>query len=93
MLEKVKLDLRFTHSKLDSDIQDNINACLADLRRVGVATIDELDPHIIKCVKLYCRWQYNFEDQADRYRDAYKALRNGLSLHTGYNDVAGAIGV
>ena len=32
MLEKIKLALRRGHSKLDADIQADIDACLADLR-------------------------------------------------------------
>lgn len=86
MLEKVKLDLRISHSKLNADIQDNIDACLKDLDRVGIADNDT-DPLVIKAVKLYCRWHYNFENQADRYMKAYKMLRNAISLSEGYQDV------
>lgn len=79
MLEKVKNDLRISHSKLDDDIQDNIEACKLDLKRVGV-DIDKNDQLVEKAIKLYIRWQYNFENQADRYMLAYKNLRNALSL-------------
>jgi hypothetical protein len=80
MLEKVKKDLRIVHTMMDGDIQDNINACLLDLERVGVTLIDDTDALIVKAIKLYCRWQYNFENQADRYMQAYSALRDALSL-------------
>lgn len=85
MLEKIKLDLRITHNKMDSDIQDNIEACKLDLKRVGVKDIDETDQLIIKAVKLYCRYQYNFENEGDRYNKAYAALRDAISLCGDYN--------
>lgn len=85
MLEKVKKDLRWSHSKLDEDIQDNIDACKLDLKRVGILKLDESDALISKAIKLYCRWQYNFENQADRYKNAYESLRDALSLCGDYN--------
>lgn len=83
MVEKVKRDLRWSHSKLDDDISDNIEACKLDMKRVG---IDPLKSDLLmeKAIKLYCRWQYNFENQADRYMNAYKSLRNAMSLSGDY---------
>ena len=79
MLEKVKIDLRISHSKLDDDILDNIKACNLDLKRVGIDP-DNSDELVEKAIKLFLRWQYNFENQADRYMRAYQALRNSMSL-------------
>ncbi|MFL8888928.1 phage head-tail connector protein [Helcococcus kunzii] len=83
MVGKVKRDLRWSHSKLDDDISDNIEACKLDMKRVG---IDPLKSDLLmeKAIKLYCRWQYNFENQADRYMNAYKQLRNAMSLCSEY---------
>ncbi len=82
MLEQIKNDLRISHDKLDGDIQENVKACLLDLKRVGVPNVKTKDNNslILKAVKLYCRWQYNFENQADRYMRHYEKLRNALSL-------------
>lgn len=86
MLNKIKIDLRISHSLLDVDIQDNIDSCIDDLKRVGINLKDkEKRPLIIKAVKLYCRWQYNFENQAERYKNTYENLRNSLSLNGEYN--------
>lgn len=83
MLEQVKLDLRLSHSKLDQDILDNIEACELDLKRVGIDPL-KIDALMKKAIKLYMRWQYNFENQADRYMNAYKSLRNAMSLSGDY---------
>lgn len=84
-LEKIKKDLRISHSKLDEDIQDNIEACKLDLKRVGI-DVTKSDVLLEKAIKLYIRWQYNFEIQADRYRNAYESLRNALSLCEDYRN-------
>lgn len=83
MVEKVKRDLRWNHSKLNEDIQDNIEACKLDMKRVGIDPLKS-DFLMEKAIKLYCRWQYNFENQADRYMNAYKQLRNAMSLCSEY---------
>lgn len=84
-LEKIKKDLRISHSKLDEDIQDNIEACKLDLKRVGI-DVNKYDVLLEKAIKLFLRWQYNFENQADRYRNAYESLRNALSLCEDYRN-------
>ena len=83
MIEKVRRDLRWSHLKLDEDISDNIEACKLDMKRVGIDPLKS-DFLMEKAIKLYCRWQYNFENQADRYMNAYKSLRNAMSLSGGY---------
>lgn len=79
MLQAAKQSLRISHSKSDTDIQDTINACKADLERAGIS-VNEEDPLIIQAVKLFCRWFYNFENQADRYRRSYDSLVTSMSL-------------
>ncbi len=85
MLNEVKLSLRITHSKLDKDIQCNIEACILDLKRVGVVNIDRANPLIIKAVELYCKWLYDFNNKGERYEKAYINLANALSLCGDYN--------
>lgn len=64
-LEKVKLSIRRSHSKLDEDIQDDIAACLADLRACGIVhtRAEESDPLMLSAIKLYCK-STNTDDPA-----------------------------
>ncbi len=80
LLQKVKIDLRFSHNKLDDDLQDNINSCIEDLKRVGIFA-PKTNPLIVQAVKLYCRWRYDFNKQGDRYYNAYEKMRESLSLY------------
>ena len=80
MLEKIKEALRIKHSESDNDIRDQILAAKADMYRVGINKVDEKDFLIIQAIKLYVKWQLNFEDDAIRYMLAYEKLRDSLSL-------------
>lgn len=85
LLESVKTDLRISHSKLDGDILENVNAARLDMKRLGVDA--DLDNDLVKkAIKLYVRWQYNFENQADRYMNAYQDMILVMSMAKDYKD-------
>ena len=84
-LEKIKLAIRISHSKLDDDIQDDIEACIADLRLCGVIYAEESDPLILNAVKLYCRALYTDDiPKAVEYMRRYEALKSSLMVAEGY---------
>lgn len=85
MLNVVKQSLRIKHSKLDDDIQDDINACQQNLNMAGIIWKED-DALIRQAVKLYCRWQYNFEGEANRYKEAYDSLKVALALSGDYRE-------
>ena len=51
MVEKIKHSLRIGHDSINSDIQEHIDACKLDLKRVGVKKIEDTDPLIIQAAK------------------------------------------
>lgn len=84
-LERIKQGIRRSHSKLDEDLQSDIDACLADLRRVGIIYATEGDPLIFNAIKLYCR-SVNTDDpvKAAEWNRRYEVLRDGLAIAEGY---------
>lgn len=84
-LEKIKLAIRRSHDKLDEDLQADIDACLADLRVVGVVHAGEEDPLIFNAIKLYCR-STNTDDpaKAAEWLRRYEALKSCLMMAEGY---------
>lgn len=84
-LERIKLAIRRSHSKLDSDLQDEIDACLADLRVVGIIYATEEDPLILNAIKLWCK-SGTAEDpaKAAEWRARYDALKACLMVAEGY---------
>ena len=92
MLEKIKLSIRRTHNMLDTDISQNIAACMFDMIRVGVskakAVEDSEDALIVKAAELYCKWQYDYNGKGEQYQKAYESLRDSLSLCEDYMEGA-----
>ena len=84
-LTKIKLALRISHNKLDEDIKDDIDACLADLKVCGIIDPQETDPLIYNAIKLYCRSIYT-DDTAKgaAYLARYEALKACLMMAEGY---------
>lgn len=94
MLERIKLSMRIFHTKLDTDITSNIDACMLDLKRVGIsaaiAVATSEDALINKAAELYCKWQYDFNGKGEQFEKAYKSLRDSLSLCEDYAESVNA---
>ena len=84
-LQKMKDALRISHTKLDGDIEADIEACLADLKVCGVEYATEDDPLILNAIKLWCRSLYT-DDPAKgaEYLRRYDALKACLMMAEGY---------
>ena len=93
-ITKIKLALRISHSKLDEDIQSDIDACLADLKVCGIIDPQETDPLIFNAIKLWCRSLYT-DDPAKgaEYLRRYDALKSCLMMAEGYGWKASSKGV
>nr|DAO11719.1 MAG TPA: head to tail adaptor [Caudoviricetes sp.] len=86
MLEKVKLALRITTDAFDSEIQDLIDAALADLGIAGVTTITETDPLIVRAVTTFCRVNFGQPDDYDKLKYSYDEQKAQLQVATGYTN-------
>ena len=96
-LTKIKQAIRRSHSKLDEDLQADIDACLADLRAVGVVYADETDPLIYNAIKLWCKASdADDPDKGAEFLRRYEALKSCLQMAEGYgwkaDEEAGADG-
>lgn len=96
MLDKVKLALRLSGTALDGEVSDLINAAIADLRLVGINIPAEAgsssktlgDPLLDRAVVLYAKAEFGFNDDAERYRNAYDYLKCALSLTADYTEIS-----
>ena len=91
MLDKVKLALRLSGTALDGEVSDLINAAIADLRLVGInipaeAGSSSKTPLLDRAVVLYAKAEFGFNDDAERYRNAYDYLKCALSLTADYTE-------
>lgn len=86
LINEVRLNLRRVSSTLDEEIEADINAAYADLKRVGINIADSKKPLLVKAVKLYCRWQTNFAGLGERYQANYESLRDSMALSAAYKE-------
>lgn len=87
LLDEIRLSLGITHQKLDTEIQAAIQAGKQELSIAGVRVMDEQDALITQAVKIYCRWYFNYQGQAERHRQAFDGMKQALSLCGDYNEV------
>lgn len=86
IVAKVKLAIRRSHSKLDDDIQADIDACIADLRvTAGIIDPDPADPLIFNAIKLFCRSTCTDDPvKSEKYHARYESLKGSLQMAEGY---------
>lgn len=88
-VEEIKGDLRAKSSGADEEIKGLIGACLKDLEIAGVYVTDAEDPLVKQAVKLYCKGNYGYDDDTERFREAYAALKDAMALCGDYGRDAG----
>ena len=85
LLNKVKTNLRISHSVLDDDLADTVEACLKDLEVCGLVSPQPTDPLILNAIKLYCRAAYTDDTgKAAAYQARYDALKSCLMMAEDY---------
>lgn len=83
MLERIKESIRIKHSGLDNDIQNNIDACIQDLKLAGV--IAKEDALSEKACELYIKWQYDYLGKGVQFENAYQNLKIAMALSGEYH--------
>lgn len=88
MINVVKQALRVSHSALDDEILDLIEASRMDLIQSGVSNLkanDDTDALIKRAIILYAKANFLVDkDQAMRFQHSYDLLKIHLSLATDY---------
>lgn len=87
LTEKMRAALRIssTSEKITEEIEDCIAACKADLKNDGVKVINETDKLIIRAITLYCKAEFGYNNNADKFRQSYDTLKMRLALSWEYN--------
>lgn len=89
--DEVKVRLRLKSAVYDdAEIQPLIDACMRDMGRVGVKANDT-DPLTRQAVALYCKANFGFSNDSERYQRAYEALRDSMALSGDYGGDGGAV--
>lgn len=79
-VKKIKRFLRFSHDRLDEEIGDTVDECLADLRSVGIFAM-EGETLIFSAVKLYCKAAFSEDpDESAKWMARYEDMKKSLQI-------------
>lgn len=83
-VEQIRQSMQIRHAKLDDDIKRYMSACSLDMQRAGVDI--RKDSALMDTAKeFYCKWQFDYMGQGEKYEKSYKELRDAMSLCRLYN--------
>ena len=92
LITQIKDSMRIKHTASDNSIQNDIEAAILDLVRVGVQPYSDKELKILKedalihkAIELYCKGEADFQGKGLQYTGAYEKLRDSMSLSGDYN--------
>lgn len=81
ILEQVKVNLRIISDKFDeAEIKPLIEAAKEELKAAGVKEMDMQDPLAQRAIVLYCKANFGFASDSEKYMAAYEKLRDAMAL-------------
>ena len=86
ILDRVKIAIRRSHSKLDDDLQADIDACLQDMKMRGIKSPNPDNSLVFAAIKLYCL-STTADDPAKgaAFYQRYEDLRDSILLNGSYD--------
>lgn len=87
MIDAVKLTLRITTDAFDDELMMLINSCKIDLNLAGVNIINEDDDRIRNAICLYCKANFGYRDDSQKFQNAYISLRDSMALSSKYKEI------
>lgn len=81
ILDEVKAALRIKGDLFDTvEIEPLIEACKTDLRLAGANKILDSDPLTVRAIVFYCKANFGYAEDSEKWRAAYEHLKCALAL-------------
>lgn len=84
LTEKLRKRVRVMSDSSDEEIMDLVASCKIELEMAGVYG-DESDPTYYQAVVLYCKGNFGYDDDTERFQLAFAKLRDAMSLSGDYD--------
>lgn len=62
------------------EVTELAEACVMDLCIAGVYVTDPEEPLCRQAIKLYCKANYGYDNDSEKFRAAYSALKDSMAL-------------
>lgn len=83
LIEKMRKRIRVMSASSDEEIDGLIETCRKELEIAGVYG-DESDPTYYQAIVLYCKANYGYDDDTEKFQMVFAALRDAMSLSGDY---------
>lgn len=88
LTEKLRERIRVMSDSSNGEIEDLAKSCRKELEMAGVYG-DESDPTYYQAIVLYCKANYGYDEDTERFQMAFQALRDAMSLSGDYDKKEG----
>lgn len=79
-ISEMMFAIRVKSDSAKSEVRDLIEACIKDLEIAGVYAHDANDPLCKQAIKLYCKANYGYDAESEKFNIAYKSLKDSMAL-------------
>lgn len=93
LFDYCKSSLRIVDNAFDNELLGIIDACFQDLSVSGVNPAREsVEPLIAQAVVFYCKGNFGFREDSEKYKKRYDDLKTSLSLSANSQPWSKALG-
>ena len=85
LIRELMQAVRVKSGVASEEVKSLAQACERDLKIAGVYVTDEKDPLCRQAIKLYCKANYGYDKDSEKFRAAYAALRDSMALSGDYS--------
>ena len=85
LLPKAKKWLGYSSTVMDEEIEDDMEACLLDLKNSGVVVLDPADKLVATALKFHLKAYVEHGADWVKWDNSYEHLKKALSLSDDYN--------
>lgn len=84
LIDELMTAVRVKSSIAEAEVMDLASACIADMRLSGVYVRSPYDALAKQAIKLYCKANYGYDGNTERFKQAYESLRDSMALSGDY---------
>lgn len=83
LIEELKRIVRVRSVDAEFELEGLVASCEKEMEIVGIYG-DETDPLYRQAIRLYCKAHYGYDEDAERFREAFDSLRDAMALSGDY---------
>ena len=92
LIEELMRTVRVKSQCSADELSALAESCVKDLEIAGDYVTDEKEPLSKQAIKLYCKANYGYDKESEKFKAAYVSLRDSMALSGDYGKRGGSDG-